>query len=360
MSCSCYRCASQAHPESTQCPDTINQGPLVALDENCSLRTLVGQSGIVNVDSAGDASITDGSDDRGSIVLKPETANALNNILGLTQNGTLVSIADEATEGQSLIRQGGKWVPASQADLGNTYKQDQIRAGNGKIAAFICASNGTVQLGYYDACRDGLIIFDENGDPVCNSIDNLSAKLLLGLCKAATVVLDTDTVKGDLVCTELGIKIRKNSTGDLWLTTPILAYYQTKHYPGWPGAAVQVVNIPPTPPSQPGFWSDGFVDFDVEGVPGYDPRFTRVRFNVMMKGFGGNGSFDMVLSIGGMEYSRIAFIGGFPVGANFNQVVVPIPVSKKIRIQANRQNSSGSGGSDEVSGVAVWCQELIS
>lgn len=358
MSCNCRSCGPQCDSVNPgNCLDGIDIGKLIVSDENCDQRILEGSLGIIYADEDGNHFVTDGSQKRGPINLKPPYTDGADTILVLDENGNVYQLGEALVEGNVLIVRGGKLVLASQTEEKTTFDPEELRKGSGPFAVFICGPNGTVTLGQYDGCKDGIMAFDEDGLSLCLSYTALAEALLIPICSVIKVVQPDDIFKGSVVCTDQGLRLQTSSPKRLWSNPPLLIYKQIKLYPGFvlpPGNTV--TDIPSAGPGTTGYFASETLAVNLATQTGYDVRATAVVLNCLLKGYGGGGSFDMVLVVNGMEYCRVPLVDNATSGSDNSQIIVPIPDNKIIEIKALRQVNSGIGSGDESTSCLVWLQ----
>ncbi len=356
-----YTCAPywQPHPcVEPACPPGTASGAVLVADDNCQTRVLEGRLGILSTNEKGDTTITDGSSDRGLIHLQPAKSPGLVTIFGRDSTGTLFELGDDAPEGATIIKQGGQWVVKSTQEATFTFNPSLLPVGAGSLATFICGPNGNVRLGTYTGCANGgILVFNEGSSvPVCNSLVDFAESLMIPFCEAADVATVDDIYQGILVCTSNGVKKQSGSLNTVFLNPPQLIYLQHKAYPGWtvpPGAED---DLPGVGMPVAGYFTDETVDINLSTLAGYSANATSVVLNCQIKGFGGGALFDIVCVVDGMQYARVPFNSTSSSGADTNQIEVPIPANKTIRIQAIRFSVSGVGSGTEVNYMAVWLQ----
>lgn len=356
MSCSCKSCKpSCAEQNLADCPFESKSGQLVVRDDNCTERRLLGSNGIIIVDDDSFATVSDGSEKQGQIPLNPPDAAALDAITGIS-NGALFQMGQDAPEASVLQKSGSQLVFKNLTNPRNTYDPLELRKGTGHLGAFICGPNGTVTLGTYDGCANGVLTFDADKNPVCLSLEAFALSLLVPICTQVIKVPDTETYKGTLICTENGVRLQTSPNADVWLSPPQLIYSQNKQWPGHslsPGS--EVAYFPPVSVTN-GYFESETVDVDLTTITGYDVRAKTVMINIMLGGYGGAGSFDMVMVVEGMEYARALLGESISTDSAYNQIEVPIPANKKIRVQAVRQDDSGVSSGNELAVCMVYLQ----
>ncbi len=109
----CQTCKCESDSSNCVCPDTVQSGELVVMDDNCRPRRLMG-TGVAYADD-NEAVLTDGSEDQGLIKLNPPTTQSASGIIVTDKAGTVLRI-DEFTEGDILTIEGSNVLLASCAE----------------------------------------------------------------------------------------------------------------------------------------------------------------------------------------------------------------------------------------------------
>jgi hypothetical protein len=232
----------------------------MVLDENCHARALQSNGGILAADSNGIARMTDGSSDEGLIQLNPEEAPALTTLMGSDERGNLFSMGKEAKEGSLIIKKGGKWVVSTIDTAKKVFDQSQLRKGSGSIAAFICGSEGNVELGLLSGCINSYIYLGAEGEQECHNIQTLTTNIQKQLCDNAPNLPAGTSASHFLTC-EGGV-IYKSPI------TPAVEQTVIKHVTPWYDIGTAGLNI--APGEQPLF------NFTPSLLPGYEAKYKTV------------------------------------------------------------------------------------
>lgn len=356
---SCH-CRNNTCPPETpvSCPDSAQTGEAILIaDDNCCEKRLQGEG--VAYRESGTVAHTDGSDRNGRIKLNPPNSNGIEELFGKLQDGTLVAIGKDSSEGSVLIRRAGFWTASQLTEASRIFKANSIRQGSGMLAAFICSTEGNVEIGIFDKCNSAFIYLDDEGVPQCKTITNVATDLVTALCAVIPVLASDETAEHTIVCSENGLRKQGGTVTNTWLNPPVLLYSQVKAASGTPLFGNEIINIPPLPNPTVGYIVDETVNVNLTAVSGYDVKAKYIRLNLWAKGYGGTSSHDLVIAVDGMEYLRVPLVNDQTSGSDSNQIQIPIPSNKTIQIQGIRQVNFGSGSGDELGYLAVWLQEWI-
>ncbi len=281
----CPTCEST--PTDCVCPDLAESGELVVMDDNCRPRRLIG-SGIAYQEKDGVAQLTDGSEDKGLIVLNPPTTPSGAGLTVTDANGTVLRL-DQFNEGDILTIEGGQIKFKSNQDQKNTYDPALLRDGVGRLAVFICGPNGLNALGRYDGCTEGLLGFTEDTEiapaktPTCISYESIAAKMQSLLCAQVAAIGDADTKTGTLICTNNGIKKE----------VAVAAGPGMIHRTPWDTIGLAV-------PAMVG--DQVLFSFNPTTLPGYDPKYKTMWLHTRL-----------IASSHGADYQILVFLGAQPI-----------------------------------------------
>lgn len=317
------------------CPDVAQSGELVVMDDNCRPRRLIG-SGVAFQEEGGTAQLTDGSEKNGLIVLNPPSTPSGNGLTVTDSKGTVLSL-DQFNEGDVLTIEAGQIVFRSKQDQQNTYDPFKLRDGVGRLAIFLCGPNGTVGLGRYDGCTDGLLGFSPDTEiapaktPHCFSWNAIALKMVEFLCAQIPAIGDADVANGNLVCTNNGLRKGQAAANTLYLAnwSVIIAIHTYNATLGSPiGLGYYLPGVPasvnaPTGPAPV------TTSFNFTTVPGYDVAYKTAILHFVLKGTTYGEWYDCVLLVNDREYARISVVGNADAGCDncVNTFPFPIPDS---------------------------------
>jgi len=83
------------------------------------------------------------------------------------------------------------------------------------------------------------------------------------------------------------------------------------------------------------------VNYDLKLAPLYDDKYSSVLISIDLAAYTSTRGYDLFVLIDGEEFARVRVGNDAGADSVSNQVVVPIPASKKINIQANEYVNSG-------------------
>jgi len=323
------------------------------MDDNCRPRRLIGKGVAYQAEVNGTAQLTDGSEKNGLIQLNPPSSPSGSGLTVTDANGTVLRM-DQFKEGDILTIEGGQIVFKSNQDQKNTYDPSLLRDGVGRLAVFICGPNGTTSIGRYDGCSDGILGFSPDPEiapaltPTCFSWSSIASKMVEFLCAQIPAVAEADTLVGNIVCTNNGVRKGGAANSYIWLTSPVLGINIHQYSSGnpygpisyfLPGGATATLVLTPPPNSTNNIL--------LTSIAEYNTSYRNVVIQLAIKAITLTEFFDVVVTINGIEHIRtlcVPEISG--VGeCNYNQIVVPIPdtniIEFGLRIQKHNVGTYG-------------------
>ena len=92
------------------------------------------------------------------------------------------------------------------------------------------------------------------------------------------------------------------------------------------------------------------VNYDLTTAPSYDPKYSSVLISIDLAAYTGTRGFDIYVEVDGEEFARVRVGLANGTDSVSSQIIVPIPASKQINIQAKEyKNSEGTYGPTIVS-----------
>lgn len=347
---------------------TFTANGIMVVDDNWVPRVITTDG--IPVTRKGITRVTDGSNAKGPIDLNPEVAAAVDSFMGLL--GTrLVKIGTPIpAEGSTLMVQGQQWAVVPAGYLGKIYDPTKLRGGGRQIAAYTCASGGTVEMGVFTQSPNTVIYIDENGLAQSYPLTDFAAQMMVPLCQSAPAATDDDVVTSVLGCSQNGlVKTLTGLTKAYFHEPAVRLYWQGTTYNNSGGSVIHPPNTnvqyyPEIPEVINGIFANDFVDIDLTKQAGYNPNATSLLMSAQA-GLGitsivGFQQWFLVVLVKGRE--RIRITSGFASGYNTDvtQFVVPMPSDHtKLRIEVQRQISVIGDAVGETAYAAVYLEGFL-
>lgn len=283
----CQTCNPATPLTNCVCPDVTQSGEVVVMDDNCRPRRLIGK-GILFQAKDSSAQLTDGSEKNGLIVLDPPSTPSGDGLTVIDASGTVLKL-DQFNEGDVLTIEAGQIRFKSKQDQQNTYDPFKLRDGVGRLAIFLCGPNGTVGLGRYDGCTEGLLGFTEDVDiapaktPTCISYEFIATKMQALLCAQVANMAEADVKTANLVCTNNGIKKEVEVVDTAGLMT---------HRAPWDSIGY----------STPAMVADQVMfSFNPTLLPGYDPKYKTMWLHTRLIASSHGADYQVIVKLGSQD-----------------------------------------------------------